>query len=216
MSNKKNKVEAKKVAEKKALTPIKKTLTPVTKFDAEQKAKQDAAIAELAAKSKGAAPIEVPVVAAPVRPEMPANFCMEKADWDGAGVCYDAGSNNCGTCTKDFPETVAVCIERMKFLGGAVKAAKAKKSGTAKVRVPKVGGARPQCLVIDDLLRASTAMADMVASFATTAYAGDAKASERRLNRHLKSIRVGEYVRSAEMLPYIAYLAVAAPAAPAA
>jgi len=210
-----SKNKGKKVEEKKALTPIKK-LTPIAKADESMKAKQDAAIAELAAKSKGAAPIEVPVVAAPVRPEMPANFCMEKADWDGAGVCYDAGSNNCGTCTKDFPETVAVCIERMKFLGGAVKAAKAKKSGTAKVRVPKVGGARPGCLVIDDLLRASTAMADMVASFATTAYAGDAKASERRLNRHLKSIRVGEYVRSAEMLPYIAYLSVATPVAPAA
>jgi hypothetical protein len=207
--------KSKKVEEKKALTPIKK-LTPIAKADESMKAKQAAAIAELAAKSKGAAPIEVPVVAAPVRPEMPANFCMEKADWDGAGVCYDAGSNNCGTCTKDFPETVAVCIERMKFLGGVVKAAKVKKSGTAKVRVPKVGGARPQCLVIDDLLRASTAMADMVASFATTAYAGDAKASERRLNRHLKSIRVGEYVRSAEMIPHIAYLTVAAPAAPAA
>ena len=216
MSNKKNKVEAKKVAEKKALTPIKKTLTPVTKFDAEQKAKQDAAIAELAAKSKGAAPIEVPVVAAPVRPEMPANFCMEKADWDGAGVCYDAGSNNCGTCTKDFPETVAVCIERMKFLGGVVKAAKVKKSGTAKVRAAKVGGAKPQSIMIDELLTASTAMASMVAAIASAAYGGDAKEAENRINSHLKAIRTGTYCRAALMADKVAYLSVAAPAAPAA
>jgi hypothetical protein len=206
--------KSKKVAEKKALTPIKK-LTPIAKADESMKAKQTAAIAELKAKSKDAAPIEAPVVAAPVRPEMPADFCMEKADWDGAGVCYDAGSNNCGTCTKDFPETVAVCIERMKFLGGTVKTAKTKKAGTAKARVAK-NGAKPQCLVIDDLLRASTAMADMIASFAAIAYAGDAKAAEGRINRHLKSIRVGEYVRSAVMKEFIAYLAVAAPAAPAA
>ena len=198
---------------KKTLTPVKKALTPIAKADESMKAKQAAAIAEVAAMPK--TPIEVPVVAAPVRPEMPANFCMEKADWDGNGACYDAGSNNCGTCTKDFPETVAVCIERMKFLGGAVKAAKAKKSGTAKVRAAKVGGKRPQCLVIDDMLKASIAMTEMVTTLATD-YAGDLKGSERRINRHLKSIRVGEYVRSAEMLPFISYLAVAAPAAPTA
>ena len=146
---------------KPTLTPVKKALTPIAKADESMKAKQAAAIAEVAAMPK--TPIEVPVVAAPVRPEMPANFCMEKADWDGNGVCYDAGSNNCGTCTKDFPETVAVCIERMKFLGGTVKAAKAKKSGTAKARTPKVGGVKPQSIVIDELLTASTGMPEMIA-----------------------------------------------------
>ena len=210
-----SKNKGKKVEEKKALTPIKK-LTPIAKADESMKAKQAAAIAELAAKSKGAAPIEVPVVAAPVRPEMPANFCMEKADWDGAGVCYDAGSNNCGTCTKDFPETVAVCIERMKFLGGVVKAAKVKKSGTAKVRAAKDGGVKPQSIMIDELLTASTGMPAMVAAIASAAYGGDAKEAEARINSHLKAIRTGTYCRTALMADKIAYLTVAAPAAPAA
>lgn len=200
---------------KKTLTPVKKALTPIAKADKSMKAKSDAAIAELTAKSKGAAPIEVPVVVAPVRPEMPANFCMEKADWDGSGVCYDAGSNNCGTCTKDFPETVTVCIERMKFLGGAVKAAKAKKSGTAKVRAAKVGGVKPQSIVIDELLTASTAMPAMIAAIAASAYAGNAKDAEARINSHLKAIRTGTYCRAALMADKVAYLTVAAPAAPA-
>jgi len=218
------KAAAKVVEAKKTLTPIgkktevpAKTLTPVTKFDEALKAKQVAAIAELKEKTKGAAPIEVPIVVAPVRPEMPANFCMEKADWAGNGVCYDAGSNNCGTCTKDFPETVTVCIERMKFLGGVVKTAKAKKApGTAKVRTAKVGGTKPQSIIIDELLTASTAMPAMIAAIAAAAYSGDAKEAEARINSHLKAIRTGTYCRAALMADKVAYLTVAAPAAPAA
>jgi hypothetical protein len=206
------------VPEKKKLTPVKKETTSTTTAGtaaapamSEDKAKEVIANME---KADLKAEVKVP---APVRPEMPANFCMEKADWDGSGVCYDPNSNNCKTCTKDFPETTAVCVARATFLGVVVKTAKTKKSGEKAVRVNK-NGKKPQSVRIDELLKTGASTSAIIDALAPD-FGGDNEpaksAAKIRLESHLKAIRTGTYCRAEAMKPFIGYLAAAAPVAAA-
>jgi hypothetical protein len=138
---------------------------------------------------------------------MPANFCMEPADWEGNGVCYDPSSKNCKTCEKDFPETVAICRERTLFLGIVVNSGKAKKaSGPKAERKPK-NGKTPQSLIIDGYITEQKSIADMVVALAAAEFNGDSKQAAARITSHLKAIKTGSYCRAETMKPQAAYLA---------
>jgi len=154
-------------------------------------------------KAEAKAP-EVKAIEAPKRPEMPGNFCMEKADWDGDGVCYDPKSNGCKACAKDkeFAETIVVCKARSEFL----LAGKKSKTKASSERKARVGGGAAQTTVIDEALKGKLPMSEVIKVVAEKCYSGDTKNATGRINRHIKSIKDGFYVRSKEMLPIIAYL----------
>jgi len=102
--NKKNLAKTKK-ADAKVDAKAKVTLTP------------KASVAPVA-ESKG-----------PDRPEMPANFCLTKKEWDSDATGFDATSNQCKACGKDFPDTCKVCKTRAEFLASKAKEAKVRKAG---------------------------------------------------------------------------------------
>ena len=147
------------------------------------------------------------------RPNMPEGFCMQPSDWEGTGVCYDPGSNNCASCEKDFPDTFLVCKARADFLGIAGlagKTAKAKKApGQKAVRVRK-DGKLPQSLIIDGYLKASKPLTEMISTLAESDFGGcteaGLKAAGDRITSHLKAIDTGKYCRAAKMKPFVAYL----------
>ena len=214
-----------KAEEKPAVAPEKKKLTPIKKVEnkAEAILKDESKSPAEAAKEildRSAKATESPKADMPT---MPANFCMDQKDWEGTGVCYDPASNNCKTCEKDFPETLAVCKARAEFLGVVVKAgktAKAKKaSGPKAVRTNK-NGVAPQSTRIDEMLKASKPLAEMVSALAASDFGGDneagKKAADARITSHLKAIRTSTYCRAALMAPFIAYLAATTPAPAAA
>ena len=150
------------------------------------------------------APVKAIEAPAPKRPEMPGNFCMEKADWDGDGVCYDPKSNGCKACAKDkeFAETIVICKARSEFL----LAGKKSKTKASSERKARVGGGAAQTTVIDEALKGKLLMSEVIKVVAEKCYSGDTKNATGRINRHIKSIKDGFYVRSKEMLPIIAYL----------
>lgn len=218
-----------KAEEKSAAAPEKKKLTPIKKAEvkAETPVKE---VVITGAKKATVTKVEEGTIVKVVlespkvdKPTMPANFCMDQKDWDGTGVCYDPASNNCKTCEKDFPETLAMCKARAEFLGvvgKAGKTAKAKKApGEKAVRTNK-NGVAPQSIRIDEMLKAEKPLADIVSALATTDFGGDTeagkKAAEVRIQSHLKAIRTSTYCRAALMAPFVAYLTTAAPAPAAA
>ena len=176
------------------------------------KEKAKATAANAAKKTEVKAPVkkaeakapEVKAIEAPKRPEMPGNFCMEKADWDGDGVCYDPKSNGCKTCAKDkeFAETIVICKARSEFLSvGKKKVTKEKAE-----RKARVGGGLIQGDVMNDALKAGKAISEIVKEVAEKCYSGDLGSAKSRFNRHYKSILDGTCSKSKEMLPHVAYL----------
>jgi len=145
---------------------------------------------------------ETPKVEAPKRPDMPANFCMEKADWEGNGVCYDPKSNGCKACAKDkeFAETIAVCKARAEFLATFTKAAKPK--GERKART----GGTSQTDVINKGIAEKKSMTEIAKEVAAAAYSGDEKTAKQRISRHIKSILNGSCKNAAALQPMVAYL----------
>jgi len=179
---------------------------------AEAKAPVKKAEVKAPVKAEAKAP-EVKAIEAPKRPEMPGNFCMEKADWDGDGVCYDPKSNGCKACAKDkeFAETIVICKARSEFLSvGKKKVTKEKAE-----RKARVGGGLIQGDVMNDALKAGKTISEIVKEVAEKCYSGDLGSAKSRFNRHYKSILDGTCSKSKEMLPHVAYLSKPAPAAKA-
>ena len=142
------------------------------------------------------------------RPEIPADFCLDKADWDSNTTCYDPNSNNCKACKKDFPKTTAACIARAEFLAVTVKESKARKA-SAGDRGSRAG--KPtQVKIIDDGLLAKQSKDVIITALAKAHYGGEADGSKslstKRFDRHLKSIKDGSYVNSAKFADIISYL----------
>jgi hypothetical protein len=140
----------------------------------------------------------------PERPKLPADFCLEKADWEGNATCFDPSSNNCKVCKKDFPKTQEACSARADYLATIGKASKAKKTSTGE-RKTKVGGVASQCKIINDGLLAKLPKSEIIANVAAIHYAGDVTASSRRVERHIKSLKDGTYV-NAPVLAAMSYL----------
>lgn len=144
----------------------------------------------------------------PERPKLPADFCLDKKDWESNNVCFDPTSNNCKTCKKDFPKTQEACSARADYLAALGKVAKAKKvTGERKV---KEGGVAPQTKIIDDGLLAKKPKETIIAEVAKLHYGGDNEAGRslaaKRFERHLKSIKDGSYVRASVVASVISYL----------
>jgi hypothetical protein len=204
-------LKSKNTKEKEKVTMSKKTKekAKATAANAAKKAEVKVKASEPKVPDKKAP--EVKAIEAPKRPEMPGNFCMEKADWDGDGVCYDPKSNGCKACAKDkeFAETIVICKARSEFLlAGKKKTAKA--VGERKARV----GGLIQGDVMNDALKKKMTISEIVKEVADKCYGGDSKSATSRFNRHLKSIKDGSCSKSKEMLPFVAYLS--APTAKAA
>ena len=194
--NKKNLAKTKK-ADAKVDAKAKVTLTP------------KASVAPVA-ESKG-----------PDRPEMPANFCLTKKEWDSDATGFDATSNQCKACGKDFPDTCKVCKTRAEFLASKAKEAKVRKAGGLR-KTSSTSGIPPQTKIIDDGLLAKLPKSEIVTNLAMAHYGGNGEANialaTKRFDRHLKSIKDGSYVRAATVVNCIAYLsakAVKAEQAPA-
>jgi hypothetical protein len=145
----------------------------------------------------------------PDRPEMPANFCLTKKEWDSDATGFDATSNQCKACGKDFPDTCKVCKTRAEFLASKAKEAKVRKAGGLR-KTSSTSGIPPQTKIIDDGLLAKLPKSEIVANLATAHYGGNGEANialaTKRFDRHLKSIKDGSYVRAATVANCIAYL----------
>lgn len=145
----------------------------------------------------------------PDRPEMPANFCLTKKEWDSDATGFDATSNQCKACGKDFPDTCKVCKTRAEFLASKAKEAKVRKAGGLR-KTSSTSGIPPQTKIIDDGLLAKLPKSEIVANLATAHYGGNGEANialaTKRFDRHLKSIKDGSYVRAATVVNCIAYL----------
>ena len=156
---------------------------------------------------KDAKKLEAPKVETakgPERPKLPADFCLDKSDWEGNATCYSETSHQCyvdkikypgkkSPCEKDFPVTHAACMARADYLSTIGKAAKAKKISTGE-RKSRVGGVASQCKIINDGLLAKLPKSEIIANVAAIHYAGDVASSSRRVERHIKSLKDGTYV----------------------
>jgi hypothetical protein len=155
----------------------------------------------------------------PDRPKLPADFCLDKSDWESNSACFDANSKQCKACQKDFPETAKACSARTDFLKLEVKAVKARKASSGAVR-KTASGIAPQTKIIDDGLLAKLSKADIITNLAKAHYGGEDAAQKslatKRFDRHLKSIKDGSYVRAATVVNCIAYLTKKADEKPAA
>jgi len=181
----------------------KKNLAKTKKADAKVDAKAKVTLTPKAsaapvAESKG-----------PDRPEMPANFCLTKKEWDSDATGFDATSNQCKACGKDFPDTCKVCKTRAEFLASKAKEAKVRKAGGLR-KTSSTSGIPPQTKIIDDGLLAKLPKSEIVTNLAMAHYGGNGEANialaTKRFDRHLKSIKDGSYVRAATVVNCIAYL----------
>ena len=179
-------------------------------------------------------PVEAAATAAPVeeqkpqRPEMPAQFCLEPAEWAGNNnAIYADESNDCKQCQKDYPDTAAACKARQDFLALVESIPAGKNEKTAKKARPASSGRasrtpsngrKPASVRIDDLLKERKPLDEIVAAIAVSEYGSEGDAAKKsarvRIESHLKAIRTGTYCRADLMKPEITYLN-AAPAAPA-
>ena len=145
----------------------------------------------------------------PDRPEMPANFCLTKKEWDSDATGFDATSNQCKACGKDFPDTCKVCKTRAEFLASKAKEAKVRKAGGLR-KTSSTSGIPPQTKIIDDGLLAKLPKSEIVTNLAMAHYGGNGEANialaTKRFDRHLKSIKDGSYVRAATVVNCLAYL----------
>ena len=145
----------------------------------------------------------------PKRPEQPADFCLDKKDWDGNTTCYDATSNNCKTCKKDFADTAKACAERAEFLKVSGKGPKAKK---ASVSTGSRAGKPTQVKIIDEGILAKTPQAEIIANVAEVHYGGKnsevgIKVATNRFDRHLKALKEGNILSCKKIGPKeLAYL----------
>jgi len=217
----------KKVAEVKKLTPVKKVIVASSELtDAEltgnasttpenltpvvnesEPVVEAAETSAAAVEPEVADKVEEPKI---VRPDMPADFCMDPADWDSNRLFLDKSNNNCKTCEKDMPECFGVCLARQNFLSGPGKVVKAKKDKGAKAVRTNKNGKTPQSIVIDGYIKAEMTVANMIIELAKADFGGETepglKASKGRISSHLNAIEKGTYCRAAEMLPFVAYL----------
>lgn len=151
------------------------------------------------------------------RPTMPADFCLDKKDWDGNSACFDKDSNNCKACKKDFPKTHSVCEQRAEFLAKTGKETKAKKTSSGE-RVRKDGVAS-QTKIINEGIKAKLPKIEIAKNVAKAHYGNNEAGvaiGMKRVDRHLKSIMDGSCNSSATYKPLAGYLFKAEkPAAPA-
>jgi len=142
------------------------------------------------------------------RPELPADFCLDKKDWDGNTTCYDSTSNNCKACKKDFADTAKACAERAEFLRVSEKGPKAKK---ASVSTGSRAGKPTGVKIIDEGILAKLPPAEIIASLAEVHYGDNTevgiKVATNRFDRHLKALREGNILSCNKIGPKeLAYL----------
>jgi hypothetical protein len=143
----------------------------------------------------------------PERPKCPAEFCLDKKDWDSNTTCFYPGSKSCKTCKKDYPKTHETCSERADYLVAVGKITKTKKTGTGEHKTKN--GVATQTNIINAMLSEKKPLTDIIAAVAKIHYSDNEagrSVSSGRVNRHIKSIKDGSCKNAETLKPIIAYL----------
>jgi hypothetical protein len=138
-------------------------------------------------------PTPEPEVKVEVKTESP-KVCPENACDDlqfawakGIFGCFDANSEWCTTCMKDFPETAEIC--KM----GTVSKAEVKKSASPAKRT-RVSGTITQVSFLDNALKEGSTIADMVKGLIEKGLSNrDEAVTKRRVLKHIHHLKTADH-----------------------